>query len=258
MKIGNNVIILLSFLVVSSIIFPVYADGGTITAVSDKSAYEQGDKVTITGSVPQVVDGNPVTLIIRNPIGNVYDVGQVDLSNNLLFEHDFVISDDSIGGEYTVNVKYDTQTLQFHFAVSPSTLTVIPVSDNQITVRTIGPNLIKYGDVSISSAENKITIAMNTFNVTTSTEEQKYQIPKDVVDTAGGDIALTVDGNNIQCIHSETDTMRILDCAIPIGSKELELSGTSIIPEFGQLASFAIVIAMISAIVLSRPRKISF
>ena len=129
MKIENNVIILLS-LVVSSIVFPVYADGGTLTAVSDKSAYEQGDKVTITGSVPQVVDGNPVTIIIRNPIGNVYDVGQVDLSNNL-FEHDFVISDDSIGGEYTVNVKYDTQTLQFHFTVFPSTLTVIPVLDNR-------------------------------------------------------------------------------------------------------------------------------
>lgn len=256
MKIENNVIILLS-LVVSSI-FPVYADGGTLTAVSDKSAYEQGDKVTITGSVPQVADGNPVTIIVRNPIGNVYDVGQVNLSNNNLFEHDFVISDDSIGGEYTINAKYDTQTLQFHFAVSPSTLTVIPVQDNQITVRTIGPNLIKYGDVSISSAENKITIAMNTFNVTTSTEEQKYQIPKEIVDTAGGDISLTVDGNGIQCTHSETDTMRILDCAIPIGSKELELSGTSVIPEFGQLAYLAIAIAMISVIVLSRTRKISF
>jgi hypothetical protein len=257
MKIENNVIILLSFLVVSSIIFPSYADSGTITAVSDKSAYEQGDKVTITGSVPQVIDENPVTLIIRNPIGNVYDVAQVDLSNNL-FEHDFVISDDSIGGEYTVNVKYDAQTLQFHFTVTPSTLTVIPVLNNQITVRTIGPNLIKYGDVSVSSQENKITIAMNTFNVTTSTEEQKYQIPKEIVDTAGGDIALTVDGNNIQCTHSETDTMRILDCAIPIGSKELELSGTSVIPEFGQLASFAIATSMITAIVMSRTKKISF
>ncbi len=250
-------IILLSFIAISSIVFPSYADTGTITATSDKSSYEQGDKVTISGSVPQTVDDNPVTMIVRNPIGNVYDVGQVDLSNNL-FVHDFVISDDSIGGDYTVIVRYDTLSTQFHFTVTPSTLTIIPVLDNQITVRTIGTNLIKYGDVSVSASENKIAIAMNTFNVTTSTAEQKYQIPKEIVDNAGGEITLTVDGNNVQCTQSETDTMRILDCFIPTGSKELELSGTSVIPEFGQFAALAISIAMITAIALSRTKKISF
>ena len=250
-------IILLSFIAISSIVFPSYADTGTITATSDKSSYEQGDKVTISGSVPQTVDGNPVTIIVRNPIGNVYDVGQVDLSNNL-FVHDFVISDDSIGGDYTVIVRYDTLTTPFHFTVIPSTLTIIPVLDNQITVRTIGTNLIKYGDVSVSASENKIAIAMNTFNVTTSTAEQKYQIPKEIVDNAGGEITLTVDGNNVQCTQSETDTMRILDCFIPTGSKELELSGTSVIPEFGQFAALAISIAMITVIALSRTKKISF
>ncbi len=250
-------IILLSFIVISSIVFPSYADTGTITATSDKSSYEQGDKVTISGSVPQTVDGNPVTIIVRNPIGNVYDVGQVDLSNNL-FVHDFVISDDSIGGDYTVIVRYDTLTTPFHFTVIPSTLTIIPVLDNQITVRTIGINLIQYGDVSVSASENKITVAMNTFNVTTSTAEQKYQIPKEIVDNAGGEITLTVDGNNVQCTQSETDTMRILDCFIPTGSKELELSGTSVIPEFGQFAALAISIAMITVIILSRTKKISF
>ncbi len=255
MKIIRNVIFLLSFLTLSSIVCTAYADTGTITAASDKSSYEQGDKVTISGSVPQLVDGNPVTIIIRNPMGNVYDVGQVNLTNNR-FVHDFVISDDSIGGDYTVNVKYDTQTSHFHFTVTPSTLTIIPVLDSQITVRTIGTNLVQYGDVAVSTTENKITVAMNTFNVTTNTVEQKYQIPKEIVDTSSGEIALTVDGNNIQCTQSETYTMRILDCYIPIGSKELELSGTSVIPEFGQFAALAISIAMITVIVLSRIRKI--
>ena len=258
MKTKNTVIILSFFLVMFSSIFPAHAGGETISAVSDKSLYEQGDMVTIRGSVTQVVDENPVTMIIRNPVGNVYDVGQVALTNNNLFVHDFVISDDSIPGDYTVNVKYDTQDLQFHFTVVSSTLTIIPVLDNQITIRTVGPNLIKYNDVSISNAENKITIAMDTSNVTISTVEQKYQIPKEIVDTAGGEITLTVDGNNIKCTQSETDAMRILDCDIPIGSKELELSGTSIIPEFGQLTALVISIAMITAIVLSRTRKIFF
>jgi len=257
LKIKNNVIILLSFLTVSSIVFPVYADTTGITAISNKSAYEQGDKVIISGSVPQAIDGNPVTIIIRNPMGNVYDVGQVDLLNNL-FVHDFVINDNSLGGEYAVNVKYGIQSLQFHFTVNTSTLTVIPVIDSQIKIRTNGTNLVKYGDVSVSPENKKITVAMDTSSVLTSTIGQQYQIPKKIVDTPGGEIVLMADGNRILCAQSEADTIRILDCSIPAGSKELELSGTFVIPEFGPLVGLVISISIMAVVVLSRTYKISF
>lgn len=250
-------IILLVFLTVSSIIPPSYADVGGITAISNKNVYEKGDKVIISGSVPPVVNGNPVTIIVRNPMGNVYDVGQVELLNNL-FVHDFVINDNSIDGKYTVNVKYGTQTIQFQFTVNASTLTIIPVIDNQIKIRTNGTNLVKYGDVSVSPTDKKITIAIDTSNVKTDSIQQQYQIPKKIVDTPGGEIVLMVDGNRILCAQSEADTIRILDCAIPAGSKELELSGTFVIPEFGSLASLAIAIALMSAIVLSKTKKFSF
>lgn len=241
----------------SSIIFPAYADSTGITAISNKNIYEQGDKVIISGSVPQIVNGNPVTIIIRNPMGNVYDVGQVGLLNNL-FVHDFVINDDSLGGQYTVNVKYGTQTMQFNFTIHASTLSVIPVIDNQIKIRTNGTNLVKYGDVSISPEEKKITVAMDTSAVTTGTIEQQYQIPKKIVNTPGGEIILTVDGNRILCAQSEADTIRILDCAIPAGSKELELSGTFVIPEFGPLIGLAVVVATIAVVLLSRTFKTPF
>jgi len=257
LKIKNNVIILLSFLAVSSIAIPVYADTTGIAVISNKSVYEQGDKVIISGSVPKVIDGNPVTIIIRNPMGNVYDVGQVDLLNNL-FVHDFVINDNSLGGDYAVNVKYGTQSTQFHFTVNTSTLTVIPVIDSQIKIRTNGTNLVKYGDASVLPQDKKITVAMDASSVLASTIDQQYQIPKKIVDTPGGEIILMTDGNRILCAQSETDTIRILDCPIPAGSKELELSGTFVIPEFGPLAGLAISISIIAVIVLSRTCKISF
>lgn len=250
-------VILLVFLTVSSIILPSYADDGGITAISNKNVYEKGDKVIISGSVPQVVNSSPVTIIVRNPMGNVYDVGQVELLNNL-FVHDFVINDNSIDGKYTVNVKYGTQTIQFQFTVNASTLTIIPVIDNQIKIRTNGTNLVKYGDVSVSPIDKKITVAIDTSNVKTDVIQQQYQIPKKIVDTPGGEIVLMVDGNRILCAQSEADTIRILDCAIPAGSKELELSGTFVIPEFGPLVGIAIIIALMSAIVLSKTNKFSF
>ena len=61
-------------------------------------------------------------------------------------------------------------------------------------------------------SEKKITISIDTSMVTTSFVNQQYQIPKKIVDTPGGEIILKVDGNQILCAQSETDTMRILDC----------------------------------------------
>jgi hypothetical protein len=146
--------------------------------------------------------------------------------------------------------------MQFNFTIHASTLSVIPVMDSQIKIRTNGTNLVKYGDVSISPEAKKITVAMDTANGTTSTIMQQYQIPKKIVDTPGGEIILMVDGSTILCAQSETDTIRILDCAIPAGSKELELSGTFVVPEFGPLVGLAVIIAIMAVVAVSRTCKI--
>ncbi|MDE1770309.1 MAG: hypothetical protein KGI28_07150 [Thaumarchaeota archaeon] len=257
MRISKNAILLFSLLSISLIAFPAYADSSGITAIANKDYYQQGDKVIISGSVTHVVDGNPVTIIIRNPMGNVYDVGQPDLLNNL-FVHDFVINDNSIGGVYTATIRYDTQTTQVQFTINASVLTTIQVIDSQIKVRTNGTNLVKYGDVSVSPSNNEITIALDTSQVTTNIVDQQYQIPKRIVDTPGGEIVLKVDGNQIRCDQSETNIIRILDCPIPAGSKEIELFGTTVIPEFGPLAGLAISLSIIAVVVLSRITKIHF
>jgi len=257
MMISRNVVLFFSFLCISSIVFPAYADGGGITAISNKSNYQQGDKVIISGSVTHAIDDNPVTIIIRNPMGNVYDVGQSDLLSNL-FVHDFVISDNSMGGGYTAIIKYGTQTTQLQFTVNTSVLTTIQVIDSQIKIRTNGTNLVKYGDVSVSPSEKKITISLDTSQVKTNTVVQQYQIPKRIVDTPGGEIVLKVDGNQILCAQSETNTIRILDCPIPSGSKEIELFGAIVIPEFGPLTGLTILLSIIAVLSVSRITKLHF
>ena len=257
MIISRNTVLFFSFLCVSSMIFPAYADDSGITAVTNKSYYQQGDKVIISGSVTHAVDDNPVTIIIRNPMGNVYDVGQPDLLNNL-FVHDFVINDNSMGGIYTTIIKYGTQTTQLQFTVNTSVLTTIQIIDSQIKIRTNGTNLAKYGDVSVSPSEKKITISVDTSQVKTNTIDQQYQIPKRIVDTPGGEIILKADGNQILCAQSETDVIRILDCPIPAGSKEIELFGTIVIPEFGPLAGLTILLSIIAVVLVSRITKFHF
>lgn len=255
MIISHKVIFLPLLFIVPSILLPVFAYGSeNITAITNKDNYQLGDKVMINGSVSNIVNDNPVTIIVRNPMGNVYEIGQVNLLNNL-FVHDFLINDNSIGGVYAVNIKYAAQVTQLHFTVNTSVLTTIPVMDSEIKVRTNGTNLVKYGTVSISPTTNTITISIDTSKFRTSSIDQQYQIPKKIVDSPGKEISLRMDGKEIMCTQSETDTMRILDCAVPAGSKEIELSGDVVIPEFGQMAGLAISISIIIMILLSKTSK---
>src|SRR5438445_2532440 len=121
-----------------------------IIATANKSTYQPDDKVIITGSVAKVVNDNPVTIIVRNPIGNVYEVGQVTLSNNL-FVHDFVLNENITPGIYNVEIKHGTQTGQITFVVYGSQMQLINVEEYVIKVRGNNTNLIKYGGVSVST-----------------------------------------------------------------------------------------------------------
>src|SRR6185312_10536020 len=114
----KNIVILIALVIMPSIVIPIYADDSSgITASVNKPSYQQGDKVIISGSVGQIVNSNPVTIIVRNPMGNVYDVGQEKLLNNL-FVHDFVLNDDSIGGTYSINIKYGSSSNQLYFVLN--------------------------------------------------------------------------------------------------------------------------------------------
>jgi len=254
----KNIFILIALVTIPSIILPIYADDSTgITASVNKPSYQPGDKVIISGSVGQIVNSNPVTIIVRNPMGNVYDLGQEKLLNNL-FVHDFVINDDSVGGTYSINIKYGSSSDQLYFVLNAGVLTTIPVFDSEIKIRTNGTNPIKYGDVSVSTTEKTIKISMDTSKITGGSVNQQYQIPKKIIDTPGGNIVLKVNGNQILCAQSETDTTRILDCAIPSNSNEIEITGATVIPEFGPLAGLAISILVIAVVVLSRISRIHF
>jgi hypothetical protein len=169
-----------------------------------------------------------------------------------------VINDDSLGGTYTVNVKYGTSSNQLHFVLNAGVLTTIPIYDSEIKIRTNSTNPIKYGDVSVSTVDKTINIFMDTSDITGSSTYQQYQIPKQVIDTPGGNIIVKIDGKQTLCPQSETDTMRILDCTIPANSKEIEFIGTIVIPEFGPLAGLVILASISSVIVFSRIAKARF
>jgi hypothetical protein len=248
--------ILLTIVIIVIIVIPMnfaYAqDSQGITASTNKQSYEPGDKVIITGTVQQPANENPVTLIVRNPIGNVYRVGQTALHNNI-FSYDFVLSNNVQGGIYTVNMRQSDRTDQIQFQVIVGQIQVIPVFDSNIIVRGENTSLVEYGNVEVSTVDNSITIQVNTTKIQNGSIIEEYQIPKSVIDTSGGQIGVKENGVGIDCTQTESDVEWILDCPMTSSIKELTLTGTVVIPEFGITAESVLALSMmVVTIIFSR------
>ena len=224
-----------------------------LSASTNKQSYVPGDKVIITGTVQQPTDENPVTIIVRNPIGNVYEVGQVTLLNNI-FVHDFILSDDAQGGVYIVDMRQGDKTAQIQFQVIIGQTQTIQVFDSEIRISGKDVNLIKYGDVEVSSSDNSITIQVDTSKMQNDSVIEQYRIPKHVIDTTNEQLVVKENGNNVDCTQTNSDVEWILDCPILYGTKEITMMGTTVIPEFGTTATYILALSVIVIVTLSKNR----
>ena len=225
-----------------------------ITASTNKATYKAGEKVVISGTVEKVVKGSPVTILIRNPIQNVYNVGQVDLLNNV-FIHDLVISDNSKPGVYTIEIKHGTQTAKLHFTVNEGLVQTIPVGTTSIKVRGEEIGLIKYKNLQVSTGDNSITIELDSTSGSDNPIMQEFEFPKEVIDAPDQSLVVEIDGAVLNCSETETNTARILNCFIPPYARVMKITGTSVIPEFGPLAAMILIIGMASIITTSRIKR---
>ena len=244
-------------LLASTLLMPQISIGqtsGGITASTNKSEYQPGDKVIITGKVQKMEKEQPVTILIRNPIYNVYDVGQVDLQNDV-FVHDFIISSNSKPGDYTIQIKYADQSLELQFTVTSGLVQIIPVGTSSIKVIGNEIGLIRYKKASISIQDFSIIIGLDSSGAKTSSVKQEFEIPKEIIDAPGKSLIVQVDDAVLSCSEKETSASRTLDCLIPSGSQELKFTGTSVIPEFGPMSVIILMVSVSIIIVLSRRIK---
>lgn len=220
-----------------------------LTTSTSNPTYEPGDQVIITGTVQPVTDNNPVTIIVRNPIGNVYAVGQIPLNNNM-FVDEFVLGDNAQGGLYTVNIRQDNKTTQIQFQVITGLSQIIPVYESKIRVSGQNDDLIKYGNVQVSTALNSITISVDTSKMRNGPVMETFHIPKRVVDTNAGGLVVQEGGNIVSCTQRSSDVERVLDCPITKGITQITITGTSVIPEFGLSASLVFASSIAVAVII--------
>ncbi len=84
----------------------------SITVTTDKTSYNDGGKLTISGTLSDFISGTPVSVIIKNPVGNVVLIIQVDPSTDKTYSTTVTAGGNSLwqaAGTYEVDVQFGSK-----------------------------------------------------------------------------------------------------------------------------------------------------
>ena len=235
----------------------------TTTAINietDKTSYNDGDKIMISGSVASFLYGTPVSVIIRNPIGNIVYISQVELSNGSSTYSTTISAGGALwqaAGAYTITAQYGSQdrqaTTTFNFAGSKGIQNTFLVDGTNFTL----PYSITNGkvtDITTDTQSKSLIVTIQTTGDGTLT----LTMPRALIDakkTDGTDdkyFVLNDDQENDGFQETGTTSAdRTLSIPFTDGTTKIEIIGTMVVPEFGPIAVLVLAIAIISIIAVS-------
>lgn len=259
-------------LLVASMMFVVpqlaYSQAGTLTVKVDKSSYGAGENITISGTVPAVIEGVPVAIQVFNPRNTMYTIDQVTPKADATYSTTIKVGGKlGISGIYTVKATYSNQSVQATFEFTGGVTDGTCPAGSCIMVEFEGNRIpVKYkmtnGSVRGIEVDPDFTSIIISISAT-GDGELTITLPRKLIDArfdgCGGDddeFIVLVDGEEETYDESDTtSTDRELMIPIPGGAEEVEIIGTCIIPEFGILAPLVLAAAVGAIIVASRKNQ---
>lgn len=233
-----------------------------VTVSTDKSSYNDGDKVTISGTTRDYMPDTPLTVIIRNPVGNVVKVDQIQVGTDKTYSTSLTATGSlwNAAGVYTVSVQYGSSDRS---AKTTFSFTGSAVSAGPSTIAVDGTNsTISYTITNGKVLDIKANPQSKSLIVTIQTTGDgllTITMPRSLIDAKKSDgtddqFIVLNDGQQNSNANETTTTNTDRTLAIPFknGTSQIEIVGTFVIPEFGPIAALVLTIAIISIIAMSK------
>ena len=272
------VLLIMSFVVIS--VSPAFGQeslsGQVIILNTDKGAYNDGDVITLTGSVEKVVAGLDMSIQIFSEVDgktNLVEIAQVVVTEDGQFTKTFVARGSQWQNEGTVIIKatygQESNELSVKFFKQSGTDFI---SSYEVDIPQGGTFDINYtikGGILKSINLNENDLSLDIEINTDSNGSLNIEIPRnslDSVDENGFDndfivlIYTSDDEYPAQSDYNElenTDQVRSLYVPLKDGDNKIQIIGTHVVPEFGTIAAIILAVAITSIIVLSAKTKLS-
>ena len=239
-----------------------------IAIATDKASYAEGETIMVSGEVRDLLSGQPVSLKVTAPNGNVVALDQVNVGADKTFSTEIIAGGTmKEAGVYTIDVTYgsETRTAQTTFTFGGSVM--MPEPEEAIS------------SIRVSDTEERVEFSITGGTVISiepdfdgkaliinidATDDGSLTItlPRTIIDSLSEDgtddeFFVLVDGEERDFDETKTSTDRTLTISFEAGAEMIEIIGTFVIPEFGTIAAIILAVAIISIVAFTARSRLS-
>ena len=285
---------LFGVLITSIAVVPAFGENGIIIVNTDKSSYSDGDTITISGEIKNMVPGDQLSILIQSPNGNLVALDQLTVGVDNQFSTEIKLGGKlmNVEGTYTIKIQYREQSantsFEFDGDVGVTSNGVIDdniddniddivkeiivedpvIIDSIVTATTVtvqdSTDLVSYEITNaklINIVPDLDAVSLVVYIESTNDGSITLTIPRSVLDASineGDDeFFVLVDGEEVDFEEITTSTDRTLTIEFLAGTEQIEIIGTFVIPEFGTIAAMILAVAIISIVAISAKSKLN-
>jgi len=240
---------------------PAFAES-LISVKTDANSYKEGETIVISGKVSTIITGTPVTMQIFGQ-DNLVDIAQITVAEDGNYSHTVRAEGPlwSKAGEYTIRVSFGEGNIaETQFTFSPKTETS-ETKTFEVDAGNHGTFDVEYsiegGTVKNMLVDEEIfaliVIIESTDDGSISLEIPRYALDAKKQDETDDIFIIIIDG--IEAPYQETITdsnSRVITINFEQGDSDIEIIGTTIIPEFGTIAMMILAIGIITTIFVTK------
>jgi len=244
----------------------------SLSVSTSNDVYYNGDYIVVFGSVKTIFENMPITIQIYHDT-NLITIAQPDVAKDGTFAASFYATGTiwNEDGTYTVRVQYTSTemgatTFEFFNQVIDESSEIFPVDIPNSGTFDVGYTMRggEVNDIQMVQERYSLLVAIDA----NSNGNLILKLPKNSFDAQNdgknGDFIILVskDHTNVEenfvqveyeeiAVSSDYRTIRI---PLEEGDKWIEVIGTYVIPEFGSIVIIILVVAVSSAIIISKSR----
>ena len=268
---NNRIFCVILTLTFAIMIFQAAEAVNEVTLSTSDDVYYNGDHVVVFGNVGTIFENLPITIQIYHE-QNLISVAQVPVAKDGTFVASFYATGSKWGdeGNYTIRAQYtSTQiaetTFEFFTQAIDKSSAVFPVDIPNSGTFDVGYT-VRGGEVKdIVMNQERYSLLIET--TMSSNGNMILKLPRDSFDAQNDDadttfIILVSKQNNaaeyfMQVEYEEiavSPDYRTIRIPLEEGDKWIEVIGTYVIPEFGSIVVIILVVAVSSAIIISKSK----
>ncbi len=243
-----------------------YAQGQLIFVKTSQNSYEEGDTIVVSGNVTSIIAGEQVSLTIFRE-GNLVDIAQIEIAQDGNYAHTFIAKGPlwQKDGNYIVRAFYGKTTIETSFEFYSKQALIETTDIFEVDAGSYGTFDVDYTIRGATVKDMRVDPVALALLVILETDDDgviTLKLPRESIDAKimngqDDDFIIFIDGAEVPYTDVSTNSeSRTISIDFEEGDLDIEIIGTFVVPEFGNIVMIILVIGIVSTILLSTKYRI--